>query len=93
MVPALSLRSITKRYRSPSLGALAPVTVLRDISLDVSLGEIVVVAIAGLLSNSWSIIISLYAASQGNHVPPLPQRMTDPALNRGLLVPNCPKQP
>ncbi len=43
MVPALSLRSVTKRYRSPSLGALAPVTVLRDISLDVSLGEIVVV--------------------------------------------------
>ncbi|MEO8218950.1 MAG: ABC transporter ATP-binding protein [Acidobacteriota bacterium] len=43
MVPALSLRSITKRYRSPALGALAPVTVLRDISLDVSLGEIVVV--------------------------------------------------
>ena len=44
MVPALSLRSVTKRYRSPALGALAPVTVLRDITLDVSLGEIVVVA-------------------------------------------------
>jgi len=44
MVPALSLRSVTKRYRSPALGALAPVTVLRDITLDVSLGEIVVIA-------------------------------------------------
>lgn len=44
MVPALSLRSVTKRFRSPSFGALAPVTVLRDISLDVSLGEIVIVA-------------------------------------------------
>lgn len=44
MVPALSLRSVTKRYRSPALGALAPVTVLRDVSLDVSLGEIVVIA-------------------------------------------------
>jgi ABC-2 type transport system ATP-binding protein len=44
VVPALSLRCVTKRYRSPSLGQLAPVTVLRDISLDVSLGEIVVVA-------------------------------------------------
>lgn len=43
MVSALSLRSVTKRYRSPSLGKLAPVTVLRDISLDVSLGEIVIV--------------------------------------------------
>ncbi|MBV6521104.1 MAG: Glutamine transport ATP-binding protein GlnQ [Gemmatimonadaceae bacterium] len=44
MVPALSLRSVTKRYRSPSFGALSPITVLRDVSLDVSLGEIVIVA-------------------------------------------------
>lgn len=44
VVPALSLRAVTKRYRSPSLGVLAPVTILDDISFDVSLGEIVVVA-------------------------------------------------
>lgn len=44
MVPALSLRAVTKRYRSPALGALAPVTVLRDINLDVALGDVVIVA-------------------------------------------------
>ena len=40
MVPALSIRSLCKRYRSPTLGVFAPITVLRDISLDLALGEI-----------------------------------------------------